>query len=474
MRERSSLQPTLAVVGALALCACGTAAKAPAAKPLPEKPLAALEETNANTEDLITPKDESENGDAKLGWAGVDANGKVEIARFADAYLAYVEDARTTRQSARALMAMAAKAGATSWDAAKNPKAGELLVSQDATNGGLAFFRVGSAPVDDGLAILLVSHDSALIRLTPNPIYERSGLAMFDTSIMGTLQLESWLHTPLALSLYQAPTSGNRKGIDVVLGDEANEAVFTIPDLLPHLSRKVQRKKLIDSPERLDVVAGFTAKALRTTLTRLGLTGDALSGLEATLVPAGAATYVGVDKGLIAGANHASRAVPFGAMQALLKGEATKSVLVIVMGRDQQSYAGAGPEAHIANLVPRAVETLAPDADALRLRRILAKTQVLMFDHSKGTRNRGVVLGTRRDDSSPSAFRRAIRIFKEGKVATQQLQTSGWSQAREVASLDIDTVALGLPVTGVGMPYELLSTYDLFHAHRACLAWIAQ
>ncbi len=339
---------------------------------------------------------------------------------------------------------------------------------------GLAFFKLGSAPVDDGLSVLLVSHDSALIRLTPNPLYERSGLAMFDTSIMGTLQLESWLHTPLALSLYQAPTSGKGKGIDVVLGDEANEPVFTIPDLLPHLSRKVQRKKLIDSPERLDVVAGFSAKALRTTLTKVGLTGDLLSGLEATLVPAGAATYVGVDKGLIAGANHASRAVPFGAMQALLKGEVTKSVLVIVMGRDQQSYAGAGPEAHISNLVPRAVETLAPGADALRLRRILAKTRVLMFDHSEGARNRGVVLGTRRDDSSPSAFRQAIRLFKAGEVATQHLQTAGWSQAREVASLDIDTVALGLPVTGVGMPYELLSTYDLFHAYRACLAWVAQ
>jgi aspartyl aminopeptidase len=464
----------LAVIGALALCACGSAAKAPTESPSPEKPLATLGDAEANTSGLIAPKDESDKGDAKLGWAGVDANGKVEIARFADAYLGYVEEARTTRQSARALMAMATKAGATSWDAAKKPKAGDLLFWQDATNGSLAFFKLGSAPVDDGLSVLLVSHDSALIRLTPNPLYERSGLAMFDTSIMGTLQLESWLHTPLALSLYQAPASGKAKGIDVVLGDEAHEPVFTIPDLLPHLSRKVQRKKLIDSPERLDVVAGFTAKALRTTLTKVGLTGDLLSGLEATLVPAGAATYVGVDKGLIAGANHASRAVPFGAMQALLKGEVTKSVLVIVMGRDQQSYAGAGPEAHISNLVPRAVETLAPGADALRLRRILAKTRVLMFDHSEGARNRGVVLGTRRDDSSPSAFRQAIRLFKAGEVATQHLQTAGWSQAREVASLDIDTVALGLPVTGVGMPYELLSTYDLFHAYRACLAWVAQ
>jgi aspartyl aminopeptidase len=469
------MQAAVALASALALGGCGSATKVPKSQNSPqEKPLA---DSEVDSSGLITPKDEVSKGEAKPGWASTDADGRAEISRFADAYLAYVQEARTTRQSARALVAMAIKAGALPWTAEKPPKAGELVYWQDATNGSLAFLKVGSAPVDDGLAVLLASHDSALIRLTPNPIYERSGLALFDTSIMGTLHLESWLHTPLALSLYKAPASANGKAIDVVLGDDADEPVFTIPDLLPHLSRKVQRNTLIDSPERLDVVAGFTAKALRTTLKSHGLPEGALSGLEATLVPAGAATYVGVDKGLIAGANHASRAVPFAAIQALLEpatATTTKSTLVIFMGRDKQAYAGAGPEAHIANLLPKAVETLAKDTDALRLRRILAQTQVLMFDHTGGVRNHGVVLGTRRDDSSPSAFRRAIQLFRDRKVGTQLLQTSGWSEAREIASLDIDTIALGLPISGVGMPYELLSTYDLFQARQACLAWVSQ
>ncbi len=464
-----SMKRALVVVGAMAICACG--AKAKTAKTTSEEPVDTAHDTSPSG-GLITPTEKSAIDAPKAGWASVDAEGKQAIARFADAYLDYVQEARTTRQSARALLAIAATAGAKAWDATTKPKVGDLLYWQDAT-GSLAFLRVGSAPVDDGLTVVLASHDSALIRLTPNPIYERSGLALFDTSIMGTLHLESWLHTPLALSLYQAP---NQKGeaIDIVLGDEPDEAVFTIPDLLPHLSRKVQKGKLIDSPERLDVVAGFTAKALRKTLKRHGLKNGDLSGLEATLVPAGAATYVGVDKGLIAGANHGSRAVPFAALHALLEGKASRSALVILMGRDQQSYFGPGPEAHISNLLPKAIETLAKRVDALRLRRIMARTHVLMFDHNKGVRNRGVALGTRRDDSGPSAFRRAIQIFKDANIGTQLLQTSGWSQAREVASLDIDAIALGLPISGIGKPYELFSTYDLFQARAACLAWVTQ
>ncbi len=466
------MRSVLAAV-ALGLCACGqtapagTQTTAAARNELPN--VASDASKSSKLADPNFPEDE-----VKAGWAGVEEAGRARIATFAADYLSYAQRARTTRQSTDALIALAKSAGAIAWDSAGKPKVGALLYWKDAASGSIALLRVGSAKVDDGLGVILASHDSALIRLTPNPIYEKSGLALFDTSIMGSLKLESWLHVPLALSLYQAPLKTGGKALDVVLGDDPSEPVFTIPDLLPHLSRKVQKAKLVDSPERLDAVAGFTAKAVRGVLASNGFPAGALSSVEATLVPAGKPDYVGVDRGLIAGANHHSRAVPFAAVQALLASKAKRSTVVILMGRDEQFYAGAGPEAHITNIVPKAIEMLASKVDALRYRRILARTRVLMFDHNGGVRNGGVTMGTRRDDSSPSAFRRAIEIFKEGKVATQLLQSSGWSDAREIASLDIDTVALGLPVSGVGMPYQLLSVFDLYQARAACMAWVTQ
>ena len=417
--------------------------------------------------------------DAKTGWKGTSAETRGAIESFATDYLSFVQSARTTRQSSHALLDMAKAAGAVALDSLDPssetpPKPGQIFYWHDSAHGSIAMLKIGRAPVDEGLHVLLASHDSAVIRLTPNPIYEKSGLALFDTSIIGTLKLESWLHTPLALSLYRAPSPSGGPALELVLGDDPGEPVFTIPNLLPHLSRKVQKDKLIDSPERLDAVAGFTATAIQTTLKRNGVDPSALSGLQASLIPAGAPTFVGVDRALIAGANHVSRALPFAAMQALLEGEAKHSTLLILMGNDRSSYAGAGPESHITNLLPIAISALASDVDALRLRRILARTVVLLFDHSEGERNQGIVLGTRRDDSSPKAFRRAMQTFKAGHVETQLLQTAGWSQAREVASLDIDTIAIGLPISGVGMPYELLSTFDLYQARQACLAWVTQ
>lgn len=459
----------------LGLCACGGAGSS-AAKPemvtsdAPEpRDLAESEGEKKKLADPNFPDD-----GIKSGWAGVKEDEKARIATLASDYLAYVGEGRTTRQSRSALVAMATQAGAKEWDDASQPKPGELLLWQDATSGSLALLRAGTTNVAEGLNVVLASHDAAIIRLTPNPIYEESGLTMLDTSILGSLDLESWLHTPLALSLYGAPGSSKGKAIDVVLGDDPEEPVFTIPDLLPHLSRKVQRDKLVDSPERLDAVAGFTAKAVKTLFASHGVPAAAFGSLEATLVPAGKPWFVGVDKALIAGANHASRAPAFAAMKALLEGEARRSTLLILMGSDERFYAGAGAEAHIQALVPRAIESLDGDVDALDLRRILACTRVLMFDHTEGKRNEGVVLGTRRDDSSPSAFRHAIRLFQEASVVTQLSEKSGWSQAREVASLDIDTVAIGLPIAGAGRPYQLLSTFDLYQLESAFFAWVAQ
>ena len=81
-----------------------------------------------------------------------------------------------------------------------------------------------------------------------------------------------------------------------MIGDEDSEPVFSIPDLLPHLSRKVQRKKLIDSPERLDIVAGIDGRAVRGALAELGLPSRRLPTTEITAVPAAPPTFVGIDK----------------------------------------------------------------------------------------------------------------------------------------------------------------------------------
>ena len=409
----------------------------------------------------------------KTGWSEMGADETKQAAAFAADYLAFVSN-RTERQSASAVLALAKEAGAKPFDQRPSHKPGELLYWQDAAHSSVALLKIGNAPIEEGVQIIIASLDAAVIRLTPNPVYDKSGLALFDTGILGDLKLESWLNTPLMLAIHIAPSASGGKAREITIGDDADEPVFAIPDLLPHLSRKVQRDKLVDSPERLDALAGFSSKAVASLLKRYGLGKNDWNRAEAELLAAGPASYVGVDRALIAAANHHARALPFAATRALLESQPRRSSLVILMGHSSRSYAGAGPEAHVENLLPAAIAMHQSKVDALTLRRIHAQSAVLLFDNKSGDRNKGVVLNTRKDDSTPESLRHVLQVFSEGKAHTQIVEEGGWSEAREIASLDIDALEMGLPIKGYGTPYQLLSTYDLYQALRACQAWMGQ
>ena len=97
---------------------------------------------------------------------------------------------------------------------------------------------------------------------------------------------------------------------------------------------------------------------------------------------------------------------------------------------------------------------------------------MLIGDESGGKRNRGIAINNRHDDASPAAFRRLLTLLDESEVHYQLVESSGWSQARRVANLNMDTMELSLPIEGKGAPFELLSTYDLYQGHAALKAWV--
>jgi aspartyl aminopeptidase len=410
---------------------------------------------------------------SESGWQGVSNEDKARIDAFASDYLGFLRGSGTQRAAASAIAELARSAGALPFDQSAKHKAGQVLMWQDEAQSSLALLRIGELPAQEGLHVIVASTDGAVIRLTPSPSYEKSGLALFDTTILGDLDLESWLNTPLLLDITLADAQGAIVK-QVRIGDQADEPVFTIPDLLPHLSRKVQREGLVDSPERLDALAAFSLQGLAQGLKRYGLRTTDWNRAEAELLPAQEASYIGVDRALIAGSNHAARAFPYAAARALLENPSKHSTLVILMGHSERSYAGAGAEAHIANLLPLAIAQQIAKPDALDLRRIYARTKVMLYDHEGGARNKGVVLNSRKDDATPEAFRYLLQRFEKAKLQFQILEESGWSEAREVASLDMDAVEVGLPIEGAGTPSALISTLDLYQALLACQAWVQQ
>lgn len=459
----------LSVLVALGLCACGSrlapTISTKATARTPAKPPPAGHSGKEPDLDSLFSND-------KTGWTQIDQDQKAQLDDFASDYLAFLSKAGTQRQSAKAILRIAKDAGAQPFGGKSKHKSGELLYWQDSAQSSIALLKIGERPVEDGLRVIVASLDAGVIRLTPAPSYRKAGLGLFDTTILGTLKLESWLNTPLTLNIFVAGGIGG-KDKEITIGDDDDEPVFTIPDLLPHLARKVQRERLIDSPERLDALAGVSTKAMATAFQRYGLSRGDWNRAEAELLPVSKASYVGVDRALMASPNHFARALPYAAARALVESPAEHTSLVILMGHNARSHAGADAESHVQNLLPLAIQQQRRAPDALALRRIFAHTSVMLFDNHGGDRNQGVVLNARKDDSTPEAFRHLLQIFEKAGLQYQIAQKSGWSEARKIGSLDLDAVEIGLPIAGVGTPNELLSTLDLYQALLACKAWVA-
>ncbi len=416
--------------------------------------------------------------DRKRGWKHVDDRQRTAIAAYAGDYTEFLSRAKTPRRAVSGLIALARNAGATELtaDAHLGTAAGKLVYVRARGGDAAAIIRVGARPIEEGVRLIVANVDAPRIDLKQSPVFTDAGLALLDTAPYGQLDLPKWLAHPLALYIYAARPGASTGDIDLALGDAPDDPVLSIPDILPHLSSKPQRRGLVDSPERMNAVAAASRETLAAFLRAHGVDEAVFATAEATLVPAGPARLVGVDGALVAGYGHRHRSAAYAAVRALLEVESTPlTSIVVISSGDQAGWNGNSGAAFVATAMSAAMRALAADAtalDALGTRRIYARSAALVTADLDARRNRGVALSPHTDDALPRAQRRVVDAFDAGGVAWQVVgdRTQG-SQARELGTLDLDVLDFAIPATGRGTPWELASTYDLFQGYLACRAW---
>ncbi len=416
--------------------------------------------------------------ETKRGWKAVDKAEVPKIERFARDYLGYLADAKTPRRAVRGLVRLFKPRGKQLAARSGGKYAvGSRLWFRHRGGDAAAFIRVGQRPLEEGARIIIAAVDAPRIDLKQQPVYSKVGLTMLDTNLYGKLDLKSWLSRPLALYVHAKKRGGV---IDLALGEKPTDPVLVIPDLLPHLSRKAQAKKIIDKPERMDALAARKRTALLAYLRTKGVTESVFQTAEASLVPAGAPSFVGVDRALMAGYGHSQRALAFSAVRGLLDAPAKTApyhtAIVIVVSKSRIGYTGATGLAFVKTAMSRIIGALASEGantDILGVRRIYARSAALLAADRQGKPNLGLVLNPRGDDALPRAIRRVLDAFRAAKAQYQLMASTAWgSKARTLATLDMDVVDVGLPITGQGTPMELLSTLDLFQAKRAFAVWL--
>lgn len=289
-------------------------------------------------------------------------------------------------------------------------KAGDKIY---AVNMGKAIilFKVGARPIEQGMNILGAHIDSPRLDVKQNPLYEDSGFAYLDTHYYGGVKKYQWVALPLAIHGVVAKKNG--EVVNVVIGEDEDDPVVSVTDLLPHLAANQMQKKasVVIEGEKLDVLIGSrplkadvddaedekvedaenekakekeTVKAniLKLLKEKYDIEEADFLSAELEIVPAGKARETGIDRSMIMSYGQDDRVCAFTSLKALLDvGEVEKTACCILVDKEEIGSVGAtGMESKFfENTVAELLDRMDTYSD-LALRRTLANSKMLSSD----------------------------------------------------------------------------------------------
>ena len=432
------------------------------------------------------------------------------IFEYAERYKAFLDGAKTEREAVRSGIALAESHGYRAYALGDTIRPGDKLY-YDNRGKGLFLIKAGTADIaTNGIRILVAHVDSPRLDLKQNPLYGSDDIAYFKTHYYGGIKKYQWLTIPLALHGVIVASDGRK--IEVNIGENADDPVFYISDLLPHLSQDMNSKTVTTAfpAENLNILIGGTPvvedeekdgvkKHILSILNeKYGICEEDFLSAELEAVPANQARDVGFDRAFIASYGHDDRVCAFPEMTALMETETEQTVLTILADKEEIGSEGnTGMQCYlISDLIDAISAAYGANPAVVRAHsKCLSADVTAAYDPNyKGVFERqnscfagkGVAMskftGHRGKSSSNDASAEYVaylrRIFAAEGVIWQMGelgkvdQGGGGTVAMYLAKLNIDTVDLGVPVLSMHAPYELISKADVYEAHRAFCAFI--
>ena len=450
----------------------------------------------------------------KLAWDRMGEEERQEAIKFAEGYKKFLDRAKTEREAVDEIKKIAKAAGFL--DGYAKGKGSKLFfINKEKT---IALAVLGQASLKEGLRIIVSHIDSPRIDLKQNPLYEDTDLAMLRTHYYGGIKKYQWVTIPLAL--HGVVVKGDGAKINIRIGEEANEPVFVINDLLPHLSGKVQdQKKMAEAieGEKLTALAGslpfpdeeakerVKLRVLELLHQKYGLVEEDFTSAEFELVPAAPARDVGFDGSLIGAYGQDDRASAYTSLQAILNlSNPPRPALTLFV--DKEEIGSEGNTGARSFFIEEVVRLLIEHGGELPtdnlVKTILARSQAISADvesaldpnypevHEKqnaGKIGYGVCLekftGHRGKSGASDARAEYVgeirRIFNVHNVAWQMTEIGkvdeggGGTVAKYLAVYGMDIIDCGVPVLSMHSPFEVTSKADIYQAYKAYKAFLS-
>ena len=436
-----------------------------------------------------------------------------ELEKLNKEYMDFLSRGKTERECARLTVEMAKAAGYRNLeDIIAN---GEILKTGDkvyAVNMAKAvvLFIVGKRPIEEGMNILGAHIDSPRLDAKQNPLYEESGFAYLDTHYYGGVKKYQWVALPLAIHGVVAKKNGEI--VEVVIGEDENDPVVSVTDLLPHLAAEQMKKeaaKVIEG-EKLDVLVGsrpFTeskkdkeavkAGILKLLKEKYGMEEADFLSAELEIVPAGKARETGLDSSMIMSYGQDDRVCAFTSLKAILDVEnVERTACCILVDKEEIGSVGAtGMESKFfENTVAELLNCMGVYND-LALRRTMANSKMLSSDvnaaydplyadayekRNSSLAGCGMVFnkftGARgksgSNDANAEYIAKIRRIMDDAGVKFQLAELGkvdvggGGTIAYILALYGMDVIDCGVAVLNMHAPWEITSKADVYETKR--------
>ncbi len=428
-------------------------------------------------------------------------------------YKTFLDEGKTEREVCAYVVAEAEKQGYKPFRFGMQLKAGDK-VYYDNRGKNLYLLKIGTANVaEDGIRILASHIDSPRIDLKQVPLYESDNIALAKTHYYGGIRKYQWTAIPLAL--HGAVILKNGEKLEVRIGEDENDPVFYISDLLPHLAAKQNAKTLGEGIEGEDLNIWFgnipyvaakedkdkTVKenVLKILHDKYGMEEADFLSAELSLVPAFKAKDIGFDRALIGAYGHDDRVCSYPAYTALFDAETdTHTVMVVLADKEEIGSEGTtGMQCAIfTDLIDEIARSFGVSSAAIRANskclsadvnagydpnypQVLEKQNATYISHGAGVTK---FTGSRGKSGSSDASAEFVgylrKLFDENGVIWQTGELGkvdvggGGTVAKYVANLNIDTIDIGVAVISMHAPYEVVSKADVYETYLAFKAFI--
>ena len=399
----------------------------------------------------------------------------------------------------------------------KTLKAGDKVYAE-CMGKALILFQIGSEPLENGMNILGAHVDSPRLDIKQNPLYEDSEMAYLDTHYYGGIKKYQWVTIPLALHGTVAKKDGTK--VNVVIGEDEEDPVLVVSDLLIHIAQDQMEKKasVVIEGENLDVLVGtmpltdcedkdekdlVKAEILRYLKDTYGMEEEDFLSAEFEVVPAGKARDCGLDRSLIMGYGQDDRVCAFTSLFAMLETECPKrtSCCILVDKEEIGSVGATGMHSRFFEDTVAEIEALSGGMEGLTVRRAIHNSYMLSSDVSsaydplyadafekKNTAffGRGLVLnkytGSRgknnTNDASAEYIAKLRKVMDENEVGFQtaemgrvDLGGSG-TIAYIMANYGMNVIDSGVAVLSMHAPHEVTSKSDIYEVYRGYKAFL--